>query len=302
MSVQQATAIDQIAVGEGGRVLLAMTEDRPYTIDSIEQLSEDFRLKLNGYVYAIRSGQLADALPNGVRPAGFDIVLFCPSTPPADVLEMIGTADGALHSENVSIRYRIVDDLATARPQDPSELSVEEMLVEIANAMVAAMHQRWTVAVYRPSVVTGRSQDELLVGDGGEYLIPIDPPPDRIRDIVPWLRHKMYEPGRGTWLSAVLRLEPDGTLCPHFNYDEQPDWWRPVDPSLYRDELQNYPRSDQHIPAGFTAPSTAPRAAERFPWQAKPSLAGLDGWRLGRQRPRRLEDHFNGAGRSGWTT
>jgi len=74
MTVAETTTIDQVAAHEG-RLLLAMTEVRPYASGDRAALVEDFRLKLNGYVYAIRSGQASDTV-DAASPTGHDIVLF----------------------------------------------------------------------------------------------------------------------------------------------------------------------------------------------------------------------------------
>lgn len=67
-----------------------MTEVRAYSTGDSELLAEEFRLKLNSYVYAIRSGQLAYS--GRTKATGFDIVLFGPDQPPDVIKKMIDVA------------------------------------------------------------------------------------------------------------------------------------------------------------------------------------------------------------------
>ncbi len=227
-----------------------MTEVRPYARADAEALVEDFRRKLNTYVYAIRSGQLADSGADGAPPTGFDIVLFCPDEPVPLVQEMIATANSALTAESVTVRWRQLEELLTAAaaaasPERPLEqLSTEELVVALGQALVAELPPGWETAWYLPAIVVSRSQDDLFVrlGDGTDVAVE---PPARAREIVRWLRHRMYTPQRGTWLSATIQLEAAGALYTSWNYDEEPKWRRPLPSTAYREELDTYPRGDR---------------------------------------------------------
>lgn len=149
MTVQHVTTIDQTARQDDGRLLLAMTEVRPYARGDAEALVEDFRRKLNTYVYAIRSGQLADSGADGAPPTGFDIVLFCPDEPVPLVQEMIATANSALTAESVTVRWRQLEELLTAAAAAASQerplekLSTEELVVALGQALVAELPPGW---------------------------------------------------------------------------------------------------------------------------------------------------------------
>ncbi|HWD04511.1 MAG TPA: TNT domain-containing protein [Amycolatopsis sp.] len=62
------------------------------------------------------------------------------------------------------------------------------------------------------------------------------------------LRAGMYRPGRGTWLQARFVLAPDGSFDFDFFVDGDPQWTTPPEPSRYRDELETFPRDDEHVP------------------------------------------------------
>ncbi|GAA2659236.1 MULTISPECIES: hypothetical protein [Actinosynnema] len=61
-------------------------------------------------------------------------------------------------------------------------------------------------------------------------------------------RRLMYEPGRGTWLSARLTVFPDGEHRVEFNFDEEPGWKPPLHPVAYARDLEAFPRDDEHVP------------------------------------------------------
>lgn len=248
MTVADPLSIDQVAVNEG-RLLVAMTEVRPYAEGDTAVLVEDFRLKLNTYVHAIRTGQLADASP-AAPVVGHDIVLFAADEPVPEVQEMIRVADEALAAESITVRWRVLDSLRTAvaaASAPVEEMTADELTVGLAQAVAAVLSPGWTHAAYRPAVIAGRSQDQLAVrfSNGTETVVE---PPERARLLVPWLRHRMYQPGRGTWLSATFTLVSDGNMYPEFNYDDEPDWGRPVSDDEYAEELKVYPRDTEHLP------------------------------------------------------
>ncbi|MFI5607717.1 TNT domain-containing protein [Amycolatopsis sp. NPDC051903] len=62
------------------------------------------------------------------------------------------------------------------------------------------------------------------------------------------LRAGMYRQGRGTWLQARFVLAPDGTFDFDFYVDGDPQWSTPAEADAYRDELETFPRDDEHIP------------------------------------------------------
>ncbi|WP_440902697.1 hypothetical protein [Actinosynnema sp.] len=61
-------------------------------------------------------------------------------------------------------------------------------------------------------------------------------------------RRLMYEPGRGTWLSAKLTVFPDGGHRVEFNFDDEPAWRPPLHPVAYARDLEAFPRDDEHVP------------------------------------------------------
>src|SRR5437773_5021629 len=107
MPVSDPTSIDQIAAGPDGRVVMAMTEDRSYASGDAAAMAEDFRAKLNAYLYMIRSGQLAEALGSDT-PRGIDVVLYVVDEPPPDVRQMILLANQGLDAEGVRVGWQLL--------------------------------------------------------------------------------------------------------------------------------------------------------------------------------------------------
>ena len=60
MAVRDAQTIDSIARASDGLLTLLLTEDRPYTPDSTPALAEQLRSKLNAYIYALKTRQVAE--------------------------------------------------------------------------------------------------------------------------------------------------------------------------------------------------------------------------------------------------
>lgn len=78
-------------------------------------------------------------------------------------------------------------------------------------------------------------------------------PPDQVDDIAGELRSAMYRPGAGTWFSAVITVTVRGSMDADFNYDDEPDWLRPVEPIWYVRDLERFPRDEAAMPTWLRA-------------------------------------------------
>lgn len=87
----------------------------------------------------------------------------------------------------------------------------------------------------------------------------------RGHDLVRELRQVMTEPGRGTWLSAFLTVNPDASFDLRFNHDARPytqlggdrwtaperaSWAMPGDAAWVAD-LETHPRDPEHLPPWY---------------------------------------------------
>jgi hypothetical protein len=112
----------------------------------------------------------------------------------------------------------------------------------IARALTADLPAGWreVTGVYRSTM----SYAELDATVDGAQL---DPLPDGLEDDFEALRRKMYQPGKGTWLTASISVTSDGHFATDFDYETEPAWSMPVDAGIYAAELAEFPRDD--VPA-----------------------------------------------------
>ncbi|MEU4253250.1 ferredoxin [Amycolatopsis sp. NPDC026612] len=75
----------------------------------------------------------------------------------------------------------------------------------------------------------------------------VQPPPELLR-LLGTLRAGMYRPGAGTWLGAVLTVDPVRGVGADFGFDREPQWRRTPPPIGFQDELRAFPRAAQHVP------------------------------------------------------
>ncbi|GAB2713650.1 tetratricopeptide repeat protein [Nocardia thraciensis] len=62
------------------------------------------------------------------------------------------------------------------------------------------------------------------------------------------LRRDMYTPWEGTWTAIKFHLVVNGKYNAEYDWDNEPDWDHRPDPDHFRQEMQMFPRSEQHIP------------------------------------------------------
>ncbi|SMG32071.1 hypothetical protein [Agreia pratensis] len=62
------------------------------------------------------------------------------------------------------------------------------------------------------------------------------------------LREAMYREGAGTWFSVLFVVTVEGKVDVAYNYDEEPEWKYPIDPVLYVQDLEKFPRDPENVP------------------------------------------------------
>ena len=63
------------------------------------------------------------------------------------------------------------------------------------------------------------------------------------------LRKLMYRPGYGTWFSMEMRIDNQGHVETHYNFDEESAWSFPLADRSYQQDQEKYPRDPEHVPA-----------------------------------------------------
>lgn len=62
------------------------------------------------------------------------------------------------------------------------------------------------------------------------------------------LRSGMYKKDQGTWFSMKIVISRPGKFRSEFNYDERPDFMLWPSPQNFAEDLEEFPRSPEHIP------------------------------------------------------
>ncbi len=62
------------------------------------------------------------------------------------------------------------------------------------------------------------------------------------------LRQLMYREGSGTWFSARLTVGAQGEYRADYDYETQPAFERPIDPALFIEDLEKFPRDQSRVP------------------------------------------------------
>jgi len=117
----------------------------------------------------------------------------------------------------------------------PNEIGT---LDTIARALTAELPPGWR----------GVSGIYLATAPYADEPTQIDPLPDGLENHFETLRRQMYQPGKGTWLTARITITPDGHFATDFDYEREPGWSIPVNDDVYAADLAEFPRDDQHVP------------------------------------------------------
>ncbi len=230
MAVVDTTTVDQVAKGPDGRILLAMTEDRRYADGDAETLVEDFRQKLNAYVYLIRSGQLRDIAGDDTR-NGVDIELFCFDQPPVTVTDMITLANQGLTGDNVHVGYTV-----------HTPPTADDVLKIIRRTLIERAPANWNRIELSASLVgNGIAGGLSAITDNGEKVLL--EPDQTLIDALKDLKKLTWTPENGTWLTFQAVVTPD-RLHPYYDNDgEPPGGTAGFKPEDWADELDRYPRA-----------------------------------------------------------
>ncbi|TKJ21980.1 DUF6572 domain-containing protein [Blastococcus sp. CCUG 61487] len=236
MAVRDAQTIDTIARSPEGVLTLELTEDRAYTPLSTSVLAAELRSKLNAYIYALKTSQIAERV--GKEPVV--VILHTVSEPPQEILDVLRAAGHVLSGESVSVDWRLVED---APDRDRTAV-----LREIAVGLTQAVPDTWTHLRYTATCVGDRRQD-ALVAETPDGRVDLQGAPDPVRAAVEELKQLMWTPERGTWLELDFTIDrAAGRLVPGFNYNLEPSG-RPLPPEVYAEELRRFPRPAESQPA-----------------------------------------------------
>ncbi|MGQ4616489.1 hypothetical protein [Nocardia sp. R7R-8] len=236
MTVSQHDRIDQVAANPRGQMVLSMIEDRSYAQDDVAVMNEDFRQKLNAYVYAVRSGTFGDmAARSGVRQvAGVEFRLLSPDEPSDLVKQMIDMVNRELAAENITATWEEYGDGVTPE-------IVEDALVHAAIDQVGT---EWKTA-YLWAVLVGNE------GTGGIQVHHVDGTVESVeasatvRELFVEHKRLSYDKRTGTWISAVLTIADKDSYTADYKKDGIHDALPTPAAREFMRELKRFPRSDR---------------------------------------------------------
>jgi hypothetical protein len=117
----------------------------------------------------------------------------------------------------------------------------------IARALVADLPAGWreVSAVYRATTSYAELDADVVLPSGETQVETL---PEGLEDQFEELRREMYQPGKGTWLTAKVTVTSTGHFATDFDYDHEPAWSIPVDEGIYAADLSAFPRDPEHTP------------------------------------------------------
>ena len=235
MAVRDAQTIDSIARASDGLLTLLLTEDRPYTPDSTPALAEELRSKLNAYIYALKTEQIAEREDG--EPAV--VLLHTVGEPPQAIVDVLKAAGHVLHPDGVTVAWQVAESLP-ARDQTA-------VVREIAGGLIDVAPEEWTHLRYGAMLIGARRRDRLTATTA-EGPVDLQGAPAEVRAAVEELKQLMWTPERGTWLELEFTVDrAAGQLSPGFNYNLEPAG-EPLTAEDYAEELRRFPRALEPLP------------------------------------------------------
>ncbi|MFC4003897.1 ferredoxin [Prauserella oleivorans] len=147
-----------------------------------------------------------------------------------------------------------------SRPPVPLDAAQRQQLIgQIGRALATAVPPGWRRMRVEYRAAGRHVEADLAVTGPDGVAVPARPPAEAVQ-LLGRLRTGMYEPGRGTWLTAVLEFSPEVPPQPTFVLDDEPRWRRVPPPIGFQDELRFFPRAEQHIPGWWRQRAGLPPA------------------------------------------
>lgn len=128
--------------------------------------------------------------------------------------------------------------------RSPQERRAVETAVRALRAAAPLGWQRLRFTFYA-TVGIDSASFESIAADGSTHSAV---PPGQAITQLDELRAVMYRPGEGAWFTARLTIERSGGHDIEFEYDREPDFTPPLTASVYKMDLEYFPRTAEHIP------------------------------------------------------
>ncbi|MFF0528289.1 DUF6572 domain-containing protein [Nocardia amikacinitolerans] len=244
MSVSEHDRIDQIFVSPEGRLVLAMSEERPYRTENSHVLDEDFRNKINSYIHAARVGHAHRlAHENGVAEVnGIDIVLYSRTHPSPAVLRLIGRVNEELSAEGIGARWESIAS---------EDLGVEVIERALVNESVRLVGSDWKFALMWVTLIgrDGAAGIQVEHRDGSIVNVRAS---EGLLALLSEHKRAFSDFRLGTWLSGQILIKGDHTYKSQFSNSDVPEWMPQPTADNLRAELDMYPREAGEVPVWVT--------------------------------------------------
>ena len=122
-----------------------------------------------------------------------------------------------------------------------------QALVELGKACLSVIDPDWSEVVLQYAAVADHESAELVrrASDGSSSSVEI---PESALEEARRLRNGMYKQDTGTWFSMRYTITPPGSYGVDFGYDDEPRFAAPVPPAAFAQDLERFPRSEEHTP------------------------------------------------------
>jgi len=141
------------------------------------------------------------------------------------------------------------------------EAAQQQLIQEIGRTIVQALPPGWQEARVEYRAVGEHYELVAQLQAPNGTVVPLAPPVETAGHFQ-WLRHGMYHPDRGTWVSALYQLRRPGSYTVDFNGDQEPAWHTAPPPQAYADELRRYPRPAESTPEWLSRQASGAATAE----------------------------------------
>lgn len=150
-----------------------------------------------------------------------------------------------------------------SQPGSLDEAAQQQLIQQIGRSILQVLPPSWQEASieYRGLGAHSELAAQLVAPNG--TVIPLGVPAEA-EAMFAQLRHGMYQPERGTWISALYRIQHSGNYSVDFNGDYEPAWRAAPPTETYTDELTRYPRAEENIPSWLAERATGPAVALRI--------------------------------------
>lgn len=139
----------------------------------------------------------------------------------------------------------------TVADQPPYLVQLGDAQTAVVRALFDGLpHEGWTncTVVYRMAGRVAESKVRLTGTDGTTEVVKSPIP---MITALKRLRELMAGQGRGAWLSVTVSATPDGKCAFDFNYDARPDWTVQPTDETYIEDLAQYLRPADRVPAWY---------------------------------------------------